>query len=127
METVMEKKNEGEIAVPSLNVEAMNKALAAAPTQTAEANLSIKLSIFPQDGRAFIGWSVSSNYALGPDDQVDFYVNDSFVATWKIGARFGVQDTGRIWGSGLRVAYWAKSYVSGAGGTWMRVVITPNT
>jgi hypothetical protein len=126
METVIKEKSAGAIAVPSLDEEAVNKTLRIAPSQTAEADLSIKISIFPQDGRAFIGWSVSSNYALGPDDDVDLYVNGGLTAWWKIGARFGVQDTGRAWGPGLSAAYWAKSYVSGTG-TWMEVVMTPNT
>lgn len=93
--------------------------------QTATRNYPITVSIFEQFGRAFIGWSLDPNYAIGDQDVVQLREGSTWNANFAVTGPSGHADTGHVFGSGLNASYWSWNYKGSPG--WRQLVITPNT
>jgi hypothetical protein len=98
---------------------------ATAPTnQSATKDYPITVTIFEQFGRAFIGWSLDPNYAIGQNDTVYLFEGTNYSKSFSVKVPAGNFDTGHGWGSGLNAQYWAFSYATSS---YKILVRTPNT
>jgi hypothetical protein len=108
-----------------LNAVTVEKTLSSPSAQIAECVYSFKIFIHENFGRAFIGWMLHPNYAIGEDDRVQLREGSTFIGNFPVKTIVGAVDTGHVWGSGLNASYWAWNYGSSPG--WRRLCLTGNT
>jgi hypothetical protein len=92
--------------------------------QSATVQMSIKVTISENLGKANIGWTIDSTYAIGVHDTVQLQGDGVFVANFPVQQHIGSVNTQQDWGTGWTASYWSWDSPSGK---WYQLLITPST
>ncbi|HKI03583.1 MAG TPA: hypothetical protein VKK31_16515 [Thermoanaerobaculia bacterium] len=106
-------------------MEAVTEEKSKGVNQSVVVTSTITISIFEQQGNAFIGWFISPNYAIGPYDKIELRKGTTLIKEWPIKGYAGTLETDTAWAPDLDASYLALNQINPTG--WRTLVATPNT